>query len=907
MKKIFIVLIIVFTVMTSTKVDALSVTYMPYRAVVIEDGEVKELDAFYEFSKANEFFKREKDKYSNLLIYHDDKIVLMEYGLALIPNYDCTVNFEYTHASDGFKGYTNGCYGVDALYLGTNDSGDQFLFEISGVKAWGKANQMILVPIEEVEQLTSYYVKNNTLYHQVKTTMSRPIYGSVLNLGPAPDYLEEDQIYVSYNGHYFYKILDFPLMVADSKVDSYRNAINYSDPYYNYYLVLPHRSMSNHKVEDIINYFREVMGNTGAIDYYFDEDRSSVNDILTRSQYYGFEDSFFAYGKLFGANPMMMLALSMNESASGRSSLAYGRNNLFGHAAYDSDVESNAQRYLTIANSVYSHAKNYISGSYANPERFQYHGSHFGDKSSGMSVSYASDPYWAEKAAQYYIQLDAYYGYIDYNNYAIGIKTHNQKVSVYEEDLTTELYSTTRNQHLSFIILADMGDYYKIQTDPALYYLDEAVEYSYDFKKNVGYIHKADIAVVLNEDKIREPQYMTVSYDAQEGLFSNGLSIAITQEINHTVPLYEQPILEGYLFEEWKGNSTESGMVYIAEYRKIESITIVGTPPQVIELANRISLKGGILSVKLEGKEAYEVPITTSMVSNYSITEAGFYDVEVRYGGATTSYQIEVSAELDATRVYLNDLSVKLVGDYNDGVPLQFLEEELIALKEVMQAEFYPRLTLESIHKLDAMYREMDFTGLSIIIGKNGRNLSISGLYLTQGITEGMKKQWLKTTIEIKISDNINQEEYNSIEKIALANNYTIEDAFEITMTKDDEKLELNGPLVFTIDKPNPQENKSYQVLRIVDGQVVSLHSATYANTIKFKIFDGGTFVVISRVTNNIYDAIDVLGNETFETNGVNYYQLKVYLPYIGIGAILSLGGVVGLIIKKRRKKQSII
>lgn len=35
----------------------------------------------------------------------------------------------------------------------------------------------------------------------------------------------------------------------------------------------------------------------------------------------------------------MMLSLALNESASGRSALSYNRNNLFGHAAYDSDVE----------------------------------------------------------------------------------------------------------------------------------------------------------------------------------------------------------------------------------------------------------------------------------------------------------------------------------------------------------------------------------------------------------------------------------------------------------------------------------------------------------------------------------------------------------------------------------------
>ena len=56
----------------------------------------------------------------------------------------------------------------------------------------------------------------------------------------------------------------------------------------------------------------------------------------------------------------MMLALSMNESASGRSSLSFTRNNLFGHAAYDSDVEANAKRYFKLSSSILSHAKTYV-------------------------------------------------------------------------------------------------------------------------------------------------------------------------------------------------------------------------------------------------------------------------------------------------------------------------------------------------------------------------------------------------------------------------------------------------------------------------------------------------------------------------------------------------------------------
>ena len=35
-----------------------------------------------------------------------------------------------------------------------------------------------------------------------------------------------------------------------------------------------------------------------------------------------------------------------------------------------------------------------------------YHGGFFGDKAGGMNVRYASDPYWGEKAADFYRTFD---------------------------------------------------------------------------------------------------------------------------------------------------------------------------------------------------------------------------------------------------------------------------------------------------------------------------------------------------------------------------------------------------------------------------------------------------------------------------------------------------------------------
>lgn len=895
MKKIIIVLLFITFLFPQT--ISVSAEDSGYKVVSIEGAEKEVLYTFNDFLDAKEYFHVEKENYSNLGVYQDEKLLMIKNGLALIPNNDCTVNFEYRHASDNFKGYTNGCYAVDSLYLDTNDTGTRFLFELAGVQAWGSADLMELIPIEEVAQLTSYYVKEGSLYHQIKTNMNSSSYGNSLNLGPAPDYLTTDQIYVSYNGHYFYPLEDFEVMVEDLRNGTYRQAINALNPYYNYYLMLPHRSQSNHTATAIATYFQEVMGYQNVISHYVDEDRNSINDYLTQSQYYGFESSFFAYQGVFGSNAMMMLALSMNETASGKSSLAFTRNNLFGHAAYDSDVENNAERYLTISASVYSHAKNYISARYSNPEKFQYHGSHFGDKASGMNVAYASDPYWSEKAVQYYITLDKYFGYLDYNDLAIGIKTSNKEITIYAEDLTTELYQTSTDQNLPFILLEDTGTHYKVQLDPPIFYLDQEVEYSYDYKKNVGYIEKSAISVILNEQQIRESEYLTVIYSSGTGTFKNGLTRMSTQVKNHQNPIFEEPIQEGYLFKEWQVVSeTDTTIVYEASYHKIEKIEIVQLPPTVIEMDNRISLKGGMLSVKLEGADEFEVPITSSMVSNYSIKEAGVYDVVVQYGGVTTIYQMEVSAEMDATRIYLNETTAHLVEQYDAGILAN--EEELESLKELMTEQFYPRLTIAAVHKLDVMYQEYYSDLFSVIIHKNTVNLSVSGLYLSTDYS--LKKQWIKDTIEIKMSDSIDSSEKEILEKIALANGYTIEYYFGLEFLKNGKSLENNGPLVFTVDTLNEGNTKNYQVLQVIDGEVIALQSFTYTSTMKFKCFEEGSFVLVSKETNNVYDSLDYSGNNTVATNGFNYHQLVTVAPWV-IGAF-GIIVVVGVVLRKKKK-----
>ena len=69
--------------------------------------------------------------------------------------------------------------------------------------------------------------------HHIVQDMTTPGYATSLNNGPAPSYLTPGTIYYSYDGHYFYT--SYAAMIDDYKNNRYSNAVNASQPYYNYY------------------------------------------------------------------------------------------------------------------------------------------------------------------------------------------------------------------------------------------------------------------------------------------------------------------------------------------------------------------------------------------------------------------------------------------------------------------------------------------------------------------------------------------------------------------------------------------------------------------------------------------------------------------------------------------------
>ncbi len=842
-----------------------------YQVIHLNDGSFAA--SFDEFKDAYDLMK----KTDHTGVIYQGKLIAMDAGVVVLNHDHCEVNITTVHHLTDETGYVNGCYGNDALYLRTNASGTWVLIQMAGAQQWVKTKDVTLVPYQKDLQLSTYFVDDGHLYHQVKTRWNSDAYGSLIDLGFASDELSENQLYYSYDGHYFYT--DFLMMHQDVLNGTRLFSINKS-PYYNYFMMLPHRSMSSYSAEDLNNLFYKMKMNHASA-YYIDENKDSINDVISASQLIGSLESFVFSQAEFGSNALLMLALSMNESASGNSSLAYRRNNLFGHAAYDSDVEGNAKRYLSVNNSVISHARNYISLSYANPDKYMYHGSFLGDKNSGMGVSYASDPYWSEKAAQYAFQLDEMLGQLDLNKEALAI-VENQNVVLYDGQ-SNQVDIIKKSPLMSFVIVGELDDFYCVQLDENQFSLNGQLG-SYDFIKNTAFIKKSNVDTVLNKTNLYSKEFNVVLFNAGNGAFLDGTNTKMLQFEKGADVICELPVMNDAIFDHWVQTSDYS---YEAAYRKIDSIEMHTLPDQVVELNVPISVKNGSIKVNYEDGTSEIVDLNLSMISGYDLSDASDQSVIVAYGGASTSYPLHVSDELDQVR---NEIFERIEYILEN---TEIHSGDLIELKNLMQKEFYPVLTMNQIRKLDQLYKSFFSEELATIIFDHEFDLQISGLYLS--LNDAAEKSLFGDVVQIDIEKKSVSER---LVDTAAAQGWTVESEFIIDMKHNGFSAECDGPLVFSVLKPD-QEKKKWAVMTLANDEVVQCQTLTYLNRICFKSYDSVEYVLVSKTSVNESYSPDIEEVMTSKDNNITPLILNYVIKAAMICIVLCLGVAAFILLRQ--------
>ena len=384
------------------------------------DGVINPVACFSVFEDAQAWMKNNGAE--DLVIFHrlNGKTVILDANMALVDLsvHSGTLNFYTTKESSDAYTYMNNksTYGGgDGAFIEAAYSNLRQIFmakvKIANFTGWIAVDNYEIVPITWVKSSSSYTVTEESIRHNYVTRVQDSYSGNAgSTIGPKPDMLSTGTYY-SYDGHFFYK--DRKTMLKDYKNNTHNNAVNKNDEYYNYYMYLSNHTRTNYSSQNIDEYIRNNMG------YYRDVFGNSASSGASRL--YGKGQFFYYVQEKYGANAVLALSLSRNETGNGRSNLAINNNNGFGLNAVDSNPNNGKSWYPSFTYSIAKYGSHWITHKYADVKEWQYFGPQFGNKGIGMNVKYASDPYWSEKMAANYYSLDKSKGLQDYNYYQLGV------------------------------------------------------------------------------------------------------------------------------------------------------------------------------------------------------------------------------------------------------------------------------------------------------------------------------------------------------------------------------------------------------------------------------------------------------------------------------------------------------
>ena len=885
--------------------------------IVDYGGSDAEYGSYDSYAKARKDFDAAAENFTNAAIVRNGTVLKAEHAFVLLQRDDaCSLDLQMEYP-DHSTTTVNGCYGIDAAYLDTNEDGTQVTLLLSGAKLVAAMSDVTILPVENsTVRLSTYTVKDGHLYHQIKNEIDDENYAEEVDLGSAPSFLEEAGSYLSYDGHYFYHADSMWALEEDLHSGGHAWAVNPDDPWYYYYQFVSHRTLTSVSYMQAQSFINDSMGTLGQMTSYNDMDLDGVNDDFSRSQYYEMMTAFWQYQYEYGANALMMLAVSVNESSWGRGSLAFSRNNLYRHAAYDTEEEAAVSRYFTIEDSVYSHAKYYISGTYASPVKTTFAGSFFGNKSAGMNVNYSSDPYWGEKAASAYEQLDKDCSGSDGGSYTLGIRSVEGTTDVYDAPDGNVLYMTGENPDMTFIILGetdtDSGHWYKIQSEATL--SDDGkvdLSYNYSFTHDVGYIRADDIQIVSQGTLGSEPVYHSVTFDAAGGTLA-GQESSVTYEImDGQDAAAAAPVKDRALFNGWdgSGNAVSEDLYLTAQYKDVDHIELSAQPKTEYELNDRIDLSQGKIMVYFTDGTTQEVNLTTSQVSGFDFSKEGSQEITVSYAGCTLTYEVNVSQEKDQVRSEIKQEILDVIDQYKDRTQLNDEERtQILQLKEKIDANVLPYLTIGQTRQIDQLMRMAYGEKIHYIVEANSYGFGVSGLGVSIPLGDSLTKNSLfSDTYRVRVHHGISSSSQKSMQKIADFLGQEAVDTFTVRLLKNYTDASTREPLVFSIAKPDDtQLGDLYTVLQVDDhGDVIKCYTRQSTGRIIFMAQYPGEFLLMKESSSNQYTGEDPLEVVTHETSS---FDQEYAFVVISLGAVVLLGILIFVLrwLKKRRLAKAI-
>jgi len=506
--KLVIALLFMLFILPTSKVEAMLPNEILTRiecpnielAEAKTDGTLTKVECYDTYQDAKNIMNQTDN--DNLVIIEKGVIIDAKYG---VVDYDITypdadTKYRYIHMYTTSTGnqtssYIRGGTPDEAALIDYDYNTKRVKIKVAGIIGWIDksyrnfgTNGYDIVPLAWTITPQSYTVTDNTLVHNFPKNVYNTKGTYSLTIDKKPTMLEKGTYY-SYDGHYFYQ--DLKTLLIDYKNGNYDNSVNKDNPYYNYYQYLSFRTKTNYTSENINQYI-------------------SLRTSDPESKMLNTGEYFINAQNNYGVNAVLMMAIGMNESGKGESSIAKTKNNLFGLNAVDATPGESASSFLTVEDCINDYGYGWLSYGFVDPRDYRYNGSNLGNKYQGLNYKYASDPFWSEKAAYYYYDIDSTFGFQDYNSYQLAALNNDYSNTVYPKKTVDGNNVSNSYQYKlkdsTIVILEEVEGteidgnkiWYKIQSDATLDSNLDCIGSSkdnprviYDWNNNQVYVHSS--------------------------------------------------------------------------------------------------------------------------------------------------------------------------------------------------------------------------------------------------------------------------------------------------------------------------------------------------------------------------------------------------------------------------------
>ena len=325
---------------------------------------------------------------SATLILKDNKIIKMASGIASAA--DTSGNTVSVYAANNFKtALTYAVEGSEFKYIGSSE--DYAIVQLADTKGYVKMNEVTLTPSNMIKGQNYYYIAGGFLTHKTYNHKTQAYNGDYV-VGAAPAFMKSGVNYYSQDGVNFYSDL-----TQTKKVGTY----------YQYFQFASIRQSSNYTAEELDSMIMTLL-----------EERKATGiaryaNATTESRLIGMGALLKQVESSHHVNALFILASAMHEGDYGISTNSLQKNNIFGIKVYDSDTTLGTT-YATRDDSVMAFLNMYVNLNYVPQSGGYAKGAVPGNKTAGMNVHYASDPFWGSKIAGHMYRMDNRFGKKDF-------------------------------------------------------------------------------------------------------------------------------------------------------------------------------------------------------------------------------------------------------------------------------------------------------------------------------------------------------------------------------------------------------------------------------------------------------------------------------------------------------------